>query len=475
MNEHMTTLIMGSIVTPTGIVEGTIHIDDGTIAYIEEGFPQIIEDGEQVHDFRGKYLLPGLIETHGHMREPGLEHKEDIPHGTRAALAGGYTTILDMPNTKPPTTTVARVREQIARYTGRSYVDFAINMGVALEDIDELREIEPALIAGVKIFAAGHATALTTISRISDIARIFAILGERGIIALIHAENQELVDYFTHQYREMGRNDPAAWSEARNETVVLTSALEMIALAKQFGVKLHLLHQSTPEEFAAIEFGRNIGVDVSGEVTTVHLAFNTSDYGRYGNMINISPALRSPVAQDRLWQLLREGKIDAVVTDHAPHLLAEKQKASAWEIASGMPGMQEALPVLITNWAMRFGSASLDEGMQRIAQVTSQNLAHIFGFTRKGNLAPRHDADIVVVDPSQSWNVRSEDLFTKNKWSVYEGMELIGRPAATFLRGQLVYRDGEIIGPPRGQHLSRGGSGRGRGDGALAPPVHRVQ
>lgn len=450
----MPTLLMGSIVTPDRVIDGTMHIDDGKITGIEEGFPPIIEESERVYDFRGQYLLPGLIETHGHMREPGLEYKEDIPHGTRAALAGGYTTILDMPNTRPPTTTVARLHEQIGRYTGRSYVDFGINMGVSLEDIDELREVDPALITGVKLFAAGHATATTTISRVSDIARVFEILGQRGLTALVHAENQELVDYFTRKYREMSRDDPAAWSEARNEAVVLTSVLEMIALAKQFGVKLYLLHQSTPEEFAAIAFGRQIGVDVSGEVTTVHLTFNTYDYEHYGNMINISPALRSPVAQDKLWELLRQGQIDTVVTDHAPHALAEKQKASAWEVASGMPGMQEALALLITGWERRFGRETLQEGLICIAQVTSRNIAHIFGLTQKGHLNPGCDADIVVVDTSRAWTVRKEDLFTKNQWSVYEGMELIGRPTATFLRGQLVYKEGEIIGSPYGKQIT---------------------
>lgn len=450
----MPTLLMGSIVMPDRVIEGTIHIDEGKITGIEKGFPPIIEESEQVYDFRGQYLLPGLIETHGHMREPGLEYKEDIPHGTRAALAGGYTTILDMPNTRPPTTTIARLHEQIGRYTGRSHVDFGINMGVSLEDIDELRAVDPALITGVKLFAAGHATATTTISRISDIARVFEILGQRGLIALIHAENQELVDYFTRKYRELGRDDPAAWSEARNEAVVLMSVLEMITLAKQFGVKLYLLHQSTPEEFAAIAFGRQIGVDVSGEVTTVHLTFNTSDYARYGNMINISPALRTPTAQDKLWELLRQAKIDTVVTDHAPHALAEKQKASAWEVASGMPGMQEALALLITGWTRRFGRETLHEGLMRIAQVTSRNIAHIFGLTQKGQFSPGNDADVVAVDTSRTWTVRKEDLFTKNQWSVYEGMELIGRPTATFLRGQLVYKEGEIIGPPRGKQIT---------------------
>ena len=228
----MSSTLIGSIVLPDQIIQGTLHIANGKIESIEEGFPKITE---HTFDFRNKYILPGLIEVHGHLREPGLEHKEDIPHGTRAALAGGYTTIFDMPNTRPPTTTVSRLEDQIKRYTGRSYTDFAINMGAALEDIDELNKVDKEMITGVKIFTAGHATTPTTIPRLGDIARIFEILGERKIMALLHAENQELVNYFTHKYRDtLARNDPAVWSDARNSSVVLTSALEMIALAKQF-------------------------------------------------------------------------------------------------------------------------------------------------------------------------------------------------------------------------------------------------
>ncbi len=449
----MSTMLMGAIVLPERIVQGTIFISGEKIERIEEGFPR---NTEQALDFRGKYLLPGLLEVHGHMREPGLEYKEDIPHGTRAGLAGGYTTILDMPNTKPPTTTVARLQEQIQRYSGRSYCDFAINMGTARNDIDELKRVDKNQITGVKIFAAGHATTPTTIPHLSDLARIFEILGERGMMAIVHAENQELLDYFKHQYRDLaGRHDAAAWSEARNLSVVLTSVLEMIALAKQFGVKLYLLHQSTPEEFAAIEFGRKIGVDVYGEVTTVHLAFSSADYAEHGNMINIAPALRTPAMQDKLWQLLRAGQIDTVVTDHAPHTLTEKQQESVWNVASGMPGLQEAVPVLVSNWVKHFGMETLEEGLLRIAQVTSQNIARIFGFDQKGGLIAGKDADIVVVDSSQPWNVQKADLFTKNQWSVYEGMELIGRPVATLLRGTMVYREGQIIGSPQGKQLRR--------------------
>src|SRR5437764_25044 len=449
----MSSTLIGSIVLPDQIIQGTLHIANGKIESIEEGFPKITE---HTFDFRNKYILSGLIEVHGHLREPGLEHKEDIPHGTRAALAGGYTTIFDMPNTRPPTTTVSRLEDQLKRYTGRSYTDFAINMGAALEDIDELNKVDKEMITGVKIFTAGHATTPTTIPRLGDIARIFEILVERKIMALLHAENQELVNYFTHKYRDtLARNDPAVWSDARNSSVVLTSALEMIALAKQFRVKLSLLHLSTPEEFAAVEFGRNIGVDVHGEVAAYQLAFTSNDYAKYGNLINVAPALRSPPEQEKLWQLLRAGKIDAVISEHTPHTLEEKCKKSVWEVASGIPGLQEMLPVLISNWVKHFGQNTLEEGLLRIAQVTSQNIARIFGFEQKGGLAVGKDADIVVVDTAQAWKVKKEDLFTKNRWSAYEGLELIGRPVATFLRGNMVYQEGKIIGEPQGKRVER--------------------
>lgn len=451
MNEP--TQLIGSLVLPDRIIEGTLTFAEGKIVSIAEGFAPL---GEQVLDLRGKYILPGLIEVHGHLREPGLEHKEDIPHGTRAALAGGYTTVFDMPNVRPPTTTVQRVHDQIGRYTGRSYTDFAINMGTALEDIDELRRIDKGLITGVKIFTAGHATTPTTIPHLKDIARIFEILGQRGIMALLHAENQELVDYFTHKYRdELQRSDPAVWSEARNLSVVLTSALEMIALARQFGVKLHLLHLSTKEEFAAVEFGRGIGVDVTGEIASYQLAFSTADYETDGNLVNVAPALRTPEEQHHLWELLRSGRIDAVISEHTPHTLAEKQKNSVWEVASGMPGLQENLPVLLSGWLHHFGRETLEEGLLRIAKVTSQNIANIFGFPQKGGLAVGKDADIAVMDVKQSWRVKREDLFTKNRWSAYEGREFVGRPVATFLRGKLVYRAGEVLGEPQGKRIVR--------------------
>jgi dihydroorotase (multifunctional complex type) len=452
----MRSIVRGWLVLPDRVVPGEIQILDAQIVQVSEGFSPDLPSEVQLYDYRDSYILPGLIEVHGHLREPGLDHKEDIPHGTRAALAGGYTTIFDMPNVRPPTTTVQRVKDQIARYTGRSYTDFAINMGTAIDDIPELERIDKNLITGVKTFTAGHATTPTTIPRLGDVARIFEILGRRGIMALLHAENQELVDYFTHKYRdELQRSDPQVWGEARNPSVVLTSALEMIALAKQFGVKLYLLHLSTREEFAAVAFGRQIGVDVYGEIASYQLAFSSADYARYGNLINVAPALRTPEEQHHLWELLRAGKIDAVISEHTPHTLADKQKESVWEVASGMPGLQETLPAMITGWISHFGVETLDEGLQCIARAMSGNIARIFGFEQKGGLAVGKDADLTIIDTQQPWVVRNEDLFTKNRWSAYEGMQLAARPSATFLRGQIAYLDGAIVGEPRGQRVRR--------------------
>jgi dihydroorotase-like cyclic amidohydrolase len=159
--------------------------------------------------------------------------------------------------------------------------------------------------------------------------------------------------------------------------------------------------------------------------------------------------------QDQLWELLRAGTIDTVVTDHAPHTLEEKQRTSAWEVSSGVPGLQEALPVLISHWIRRFGRDTLEAGLIRIAQVTSQNIARIFGFGQKGGLLVGKDADIVVVDTTRQWMVQKQDLFTKNQWSAYEGMEFIGRPIATFLRGNPAYQDGKIVGDPLGKRIER--------------------
>lgn len=443
VRDYSPTKIKGRIVLENKVIKGIIDIQDGKITKIHSGWT-----GKADLDYSrdGLYIMPGLLEVHGHMREPGLETKEDIPHGTRAALAGGYTTIFDMPNTKPPITTALQVDEQIKRYSEKSFTDFIVNMGTSITDIDELKKIDPEKIAAVKIFTAGHATTPTTVSSLEVLAQIFEILAGRNIIAMVHAEQQELINFFTKKFRyELKRNDPEAWSEARNVSVVLTSVLEMISMAYYLKTKLYLVHLSTVEEFDAVRFGKKLGVDLHGEMMAHELTFTTDDYKKYGNLVNIAPPIRPPANQKELWRLLREGSVDVICAEHAPHELAEKQK-NVWEAASGLPSVQESLPALVTGWVKNFGKKTLEEGLVRISQVTSINTAEIFDLPKKGGIKEGKDADLTVIDTKTHWKVKKDDLFTKNKWSAYEGMDLIGRPVATYLRGQLMYEKGKVVG-----------------------------
>ncbi|MBI4065450.1 dihydroorotase family protein [Candidatus Gottesmanbacteria bacterium] len=444
------------IVTPQGIKRGSIIFSpDGTIdKIINQNMP--VSKG-QYYDAHDGYVLPGLIETHGHFREPGLEHKETIRDGSRAALAGGFTTVFDMPNTKPPTTTVKLLHEQIDRYKKHSYCDFAINFGTSVDHIEELEKVDPAEITGVKVFTAGHQTTPTTIPTLSNQARIWEIAARRGFPVLVHAENQDLVTAREAAYQKSGRHDMLAYSQARNELVVEMAAWEAVILAKYYKTKLWILHASTRGEFDGIEYAKAHGIQAGGEVTGYQLFFTTKDYKKFGTLLKVSPALRSPAVNRVLWQMVRSGVVDGICSEHTPHALSEKQ-GDIWKAASGMPNIQETVPAFITGWIREFGKPTLEEGLVCLARCASTNVANFFGYQQKSGIRKGNDADLMIIDVDKKWKVKKGDLFTKLRWSVYEGMELIGRPVATFLRGSLVYQQGIIVEPKHGQWIKKGGS-----------------
>lgn len=447
MNQYQS-ITNARIVTPTKIIHGSVSFSDGKITNIAPGKSK----EKNAFDANGQYVLPGLIETHGHFREPGFEHKEDIPHGTRAGLAGGFTTVFDMPNTKPPTTTVKLLREQIARYKEKSFCDFAINFGASVEDIPELEKVDPKEITGVKVFTAGHQTTPTTIPKLSDQAKIWEIAARRKFPVLVHAENQDLVT--AREQERKNETNMKAYSDARNELVVEMAAWEAVILAKYFGTKIWILHASTTGEFDAIEYARKNGIMAAGEVTGYQLFFTTNDYKKLGTLIKVSPALRSPEVNKKLWEMVRSGRIDGFCSEHTPHTIEEK-KGDIWKAVSGTPGIQESVAVFITGWIRQFGKGSIEEGLIRLAKMGSTNIANFFGFPQKSGIKKGNDADFVIVDLDHPWNVQKKDLFTKLKWSAYEGMDLTGRPQATFLRGELVYENGKILSEERGIWLKK--------------------
>lgn len=448
-------IVNGRIVTGTGVLAGEITIDEHGRIVDVSGAAGRVQSADTIIDVGGRYILPGLIEVHGHMREPGMAQKEDVPHGTRAALAGGFTAIIDMPNTNPPTTTVARLTEKIeAIYPGRSYTDYAFFMGVSNDSIAELEHVDPQTIVGVKVFMAGHETTPTTIPDDKTLGRIAQILARRRIMLAVHAEDQWLINYYNSRYRPTGRTDPALWSEIRPLPVVATAAARAIMAAELFGTTLYLLHLSTPEEFALALAARQRGVAVYGELVGYQLFFSTADYAAYGNKIKVAPALRDAQNQNQLWALLRQGLVDVICSEHTPHEWQTKDQPDMWQAQAGMPGIQEILPAFVTHWLKRFGPETLDEGLRLLAACASRNPARIFGLRSKGAIAPGKDADLVVLDIAKPWIVQKADLLSKCGWSAYEGLELVGRPWATFLRGQLVYYDGAITEPAGGQWLA---------------------
>lgn len=442
----------GQIVTPGKIINGDILIEDGKIREI--GNKNISVD--EVIDAKGKYILPGLVEVHGHLREPGFEQKEDIPHGTRAGIAGGFTTVIDMPNTKPPTTTVSLLQDKIKKiYPDRSYIDYAFFMGASKDHLKELEKVDKHDIIGVKVFMAGHETVPTTIPDDKTLGKVFEILAKRGIKIAVHAEDQWLINYYNEVFKKAGRSDAASWSEVRPTVVVASAAARAIALADIYGTELYLLHLSTPEEFALVEAAKKRGMKIHGELVGYQLMFNINDYGKYGNKIKVAPALRTPEDQAKMWELVRDGGIDVICSEHTPHEWETKNQPDVWKAQSGTPGIQETLPSLITGWIKHFGKNTIEAGLMRISQYCSLNPARIFGFDSKGSLSVGKDADLVILDPNSIWPVKKSDLFSKCGWSAYEGMKLNGRPEKVFLRGKLVYNDGKILGLPIGKFLRK--------------------
>lgn len=446
----------GKIVTPEKIIHGDILIKEGKIQKIITEKRKFERFDEEIYDAEGNYILPGLIEVHGHMREPGMEQKEDVPHGTQAAIAGGVTTVIDMPNTKPPTVTVKLLKEKINKiYPGRSYTDYAFFLGVAKDELEELEKVNPRDIAGVKVFMAGHETTPTTIPDDETLGKIFRVLAKRNILIAVHAEDQWLVNYYTGKLKNMGRKDPASWSEARPKEVVVTAAARAISLAEQYAATLYLLHLSTPEEFILVEAAQKRGLKVYSELVGYQLLFNIKDYKRLGNKIKVSPAVRSGRDQQEVWEFVKSGRVDTICSEHTPHEVETKNQPDVWIAQSGTPGIQETLPAIITAWKNRYGRENLGEGLKTIVKHCSNKIADIFGFSSKGSIEKGKDADLVIVDVNNYWSVKKKDLLSKCGWSAYEGMKLIGRPIATFLRGELIYNDGRIVGKPQGQWLHK--------------------
>ncbi|MBW4456725.1 MAG: dihydroorotase [Nostoc indistinguendum CM1-VF10] len=388
-------------------------------------------------DAEGLTLLPGVIDPQVHFREPGLEHKEDLFTASCACAKGGVTSFLEMPNTRPLTTTQQALDDKLERASQKSLVNYGFFIGATAENLPDLLLAKPT--PGIKIFM-GSMHGQLLVDGETALSAIFA-KGDRLIA--VHAEDQTRINQRRQEFANI--HDPAVHSQIQDNQAALLATQLALKLSQKYHRRLHILHMSTAEEADLLRQEKPSWV--TAEVTPQHLLLNTSAYEKIGTLAQMNPPLRSPHDNEVLWQALRDGVIDFIATDHAPHTLEEKAQEYP-NSPSGMPGVETSLALMLT---------AAMEGKCTVAQVVnwmSKNVAVAYGIPNKGAIAPGYDADLVLVDLNTYSPVRREELLTKCRWSPFEGWNLTGWAKTTIVGGEVVYDKGQVNTQVRGKALT---------------------
>jgi len=426
----------GTLVTPAGVVHTDVGVRDGRIAALGDLFGAVA--AEEI-DLSGLTVLPGVIDSHVHFREPGAEAKEDLATGSAAAALGGVVAVFEMPNTKPPTTTPETLADKLTRAAGRSWVDHAFFLGATAEGLPHLAEWEKLPgCAGIKLFMGSSTGSLL----LEDDAGLAALLatGTRRIAA--HCEDESRLC----QRRPLAEAEahPRAHPHWRDAEAALIATRRLVRLAEQAKRRVHILHVTTAEE---VEFLADHKDWASVEVTPQHLTLSAPEcYERLGTLAQMNPPIRESHARDALWAAITNGVVDSLGSDHAPHLRAEKAQPYPAS-PSGMPGVQTLVPLMLDHLAA--GRLSLE----RLADLTSAGPARLFGLIGKGRIAVGYDADFTVVDLKTQRVIGNDQIASRCGWTPFDGKRVTGWPVATVLRGRVVMRDGELLGTPDGQPL----------------------
>ena len=430
----------GRIVTPESTYEADIAVRDGLI--LSCGDPTTMPRASEVIDAGGRFVLPGAIDSHVHFREPGYTHKENWQTGTAAAAAGGVTTVFEMPNTNPPTGSVAALEEKLDLAGRQAHVDFGI---YGLLDEDNIDELDALIDNGAAAFKCFMGNTFGDLPAPSDGAMLegFEVLARRGIRCTVHAENASIMARRQMQLERAGRTDPLAHLAARPEICAVEAVGRAIAFAEWTGARLHIAHKSSRDALYLIRDAKARGVDVTVETCPHYLIFDTGDMRRLGGVLRVNPPIREPGHGDALWQGLTDGTIDMIATDHAPHLPDEKSHRSIWQCECGFPGVETQMRVMLTE--VNRGRITLNQ----YVRWTAVNPAHAWGlYPRKGVLQPGADADIVIVDMERRETIDQEALHSRSRISPWHGRTVQGVPICTIVRGAVVMRDGDVVGAP---------------------------
>lgn len=423
----------GRVHLPSGPAEVEVGVSAGRIVAIGH-----VGDAGETVDCTGLDILPGVIDTQVHFREPGLEAKEDLESGSRSAVLGGVTAVFEMPNTKPNTDSEAAVLDKLARAKDRMWCDHAFYVGATAANAERLVELErlPGT-AGVKIFM-GASTGDLLVAEDAELARVLAS-GKRRVA--IHAEDEARMNA---RLAERIAGDPRSHPVWRDDESAILATRRILRLAREARRRIHVLHVTTPAELELLGQNKDIA---TCEVTPQHLTLAGEEaYPQLGTFAQMNPPIRSRAHRDGLWGWLRQGVPDVIGSDHAPHTREEKAKEYPAS-PSGMPGVQTLLPLMLNH---------VSEGrltLQRLIDMTSAGPQRVFGLVGKGRIAVGYDADFTMVDLNARWTVEESWLASKCGWSPFTGMALTGKPVGTVIRGNRVMWEGELAKAAIGEPL----------------------
>ncbi len=416
----------GTVVNHDGVGERDIGVKDGRIAAL--GALSAASAGEVI-DAKGLTILPGVIDSQVHFREPGAEHKEDLETGSLAAVMGGVTAVFEMPNTNPTTTSAEALADKLARAKGRMHCDHAFWVGGTVEnaaDIPELERLPGA--AGIKVFM-GSSTGNLLVAEDEGVRRILSQTRRR---AAFHSEDEFRLK---ERLDERRPGDPSSHPVWRDAETALSCTRRLVAIARDTGAPIHVLHISTAEEMRFLADHKDVA---SVEVTPQHLTFSADDYARLGTRLQMNPPVRDAIHRTGIWAGVADGTADILGSDHAPHTLEEKAEPYP-KSPSGMPGVQTLVAVMLNHVA--HGRLSL----MRFMDMTSAGPARLFSIAGKGRIAVGYDADFTVVDLKRKATIEDYGMASRAGWTPYHGMNVTGWPVGTIIRGRAVVWDDELV------------------------------
>jgi allantoinase len=441
----------GHVVTPTQTFEGGVAIAGGKIVAV--GSSDSLPDGTQVIDVKGQHILPGLIDAHVHFRDPGLTHKEDFATGSTAAVCGGITTIVDMPNVVPPTENAEQVGVKKKIAESKSLCDFAVLGVIHQTNVNDILPMAKAGAIGYKIFF-GETIGNLPFPDDGMCMEVFPAITESKIPLCTHAENRQIQHYYTNKIKAEGKANPIYWEDTRPWICEAEAVNHLIFFAEQFKTKLHIVHCSSKQAAQQVKEAKERGLRVTAETGPHYLLREPKDMAEVGPLLKMNPPVRSRDHGEFLWRGLNEGFIDMIATDHSPHTLEEKGcdingkmlKNAIWDCISGFCGVETCVPLMLTQ--VNAGRLTLNQ----YVKVASENPARVWQmYPKKGSLNVGSDGDVTIVDMNKEATIDPKKLHSKNVPTPWGGWKVKGVPTCTIVRGNVQMRDGEPVGKVVGQ------------------------